>query len=351
MKDFLIIIHLEDIDADAELVARELKKGNIKGEIKRAANKQQFVDLLRKENPDIILSDHSLPSFDSEEALHLVRQSKLMIPFILVTSTVSEEYAVKIMKQGATDYVLKDRMQRLPSAIFAAIEKFETEKELTNQRLLQQKLVAETNIKAQEKVRQEIGVELHDNINQILAASKLYLDKALSYELTDADLLQRSKDNIVKAIEEIRRLSHRLVVPPLADITLIQIVNDLIDEIHETTSIHVHLTTRNFTEEMIDKDTKLTVYRIIQEQVNNIVKHSKAGNAYIQLAASPEAFLLTVQDDGIGFDTKKLSSGIGLQNIKNRIEFYDGTVTIHSEPNQGSALQVSIPVKPFPAGG
>lgn len=347
MKDFLTIIHLEDIDADAELVARELRKGNVRGEIKRASNKQQFVDLLRKENPDIILSDHSLPSFDSEEALQMVRQSKLTIPFILVTATVSEEYAVKIMKQGATDYVLKDRMQRLPSAIHAAIEKFETETELTQQLLLQQKLVAETNIKAQEKVRQEIGVELHDNINQILAASKLYLDKALSYGLTDTDLLQRSKVNIVKAIEEIRRLSHRLVAPTLADITLIQIVNDLIDEIHETTSIHVHLTIRNFREEVIDKDTKLTVYRIIQEQINNIVKHSKAENAYIRLAASPEAFFLTVQDDGIGFDTRKLSSGIGLQNIKNRIEFYDGTVTIHSEPNQGSSLQVSIPVKSF----
>src|ERR1035438_2283067 len=85
--------------------------------------------MLTQFNPDIILSDHSLPSFNSFMALDILKEKKLDIPFILVTATVSEEFAVDIMRYGATDYILKDRMQRLPSALINSIEKHLLEKE------------------------------------------------------------------------------------------------------------------------------------------------------------------------------------------------------------------------------
>ena len=117
------ILHLEDVPTDAELVEYELQKGNIKFEKRVVDNKDDFVRMLSDFNPDIILSDHSLPSFDSVQAIAILKEKKLDIPFILITATVSEEFAVDIMKQGASDYILKDRLQRLPSAVINSLEK------------------------------------------------------------------------------------------------------------------------------------------------------------------------------------------------------------------------------------
>src|ERR1022692_2366231 len=123
------ILHLEDSPADAELVDYELKKGHIAFEKCLVDNQREYEEMLTQFNPDIILSDHSLPSFNSFMALDILKEKKLDIPFILVTATVSEEFAVDIMRYGATDYILKDRMQRLPSALINSIEKHLLEKE------------------------------------------------------------------------------------------------------------------------------------------------------------------------------------------------------------------------------
>ena len=132
------ILHLEDFPEDAELVEFELHKGNLKFDKQVVDNKDDYEMMLRDFNPEIILSDHSLPSFDSFQALALLREKKIDIPFILVTATMSEEFAVDIMKQGASDYILKDRLQRLPSAVINSIEKHRLKKEqyAANERLL-----------------------------------------------------------------------------------------------------------------------------------------------------------------------------------------------------------------------
>ncbi|MDZ4667690.1 MAG: PAS domain S-box protein [bacterium] len=123
MKNIIKILHLEDTPSDAALVERELKKGNIQFEKLVVGNKTAFEKALNEFNPDIILSDHSLPSFDSIQAIQITKQKGIKIPFILVSATVSDEYAVEVMKAGADDYVLKDRLHRLPQAVMNAMEK------------------------------------------------------------------------------------------------------------------------------------------------------------------------------------------------------------------------------------
>lgn len=123
----LKILHLEDLPSDAEMVERELKKGNIKFEKIIVDNRADFENALKEFKPDIILSDHSLPSFNSKDALKIVKQSGKKIPFILITATVSEEFAVYMMKEGTDDYILKDRLQRLPVAILNTLKKNEAE--------------------------------------------------------------------------------------------------------------------------------------------------------------------------------------------------------------------------------
>lgn len=123
------ILHLEDLESDADIIKREIRKSALEFEIKIADSKESYLELLESYQPDIILSDHSLPMFDSKEALELLHQFNKNIPFILVTAKMSEEFAVDTMKRGAYDYVLKDRLQRLPGAIKNAYDKSKIEKE------------------------------------------------------------------------------------------------------------------------------------------------------------------------------------------------------------------------------
>lgn len=344
MKKVLHIVHIEDLDSDAELVAYVLKRGGIDCVIRRAVNRQQFEDLLAYSRPDLILSDHSLPSFNSQEALKIAQTVDASIPFILITSTVSEDYAVQIMKQGASDYILKDRMQRLPSAVTAAMDKYEAETALARQRIVQEKLMVRTGIRAQEKVRNEIGIELHDNINQILAASKLFLDKALKQKTEQEDLLVRCKEHLVNAIEEIRRLSHQIVTPSLDSISLGQIIRDLIDDLHQGSSLKISFDANDLDEEHISRDLKLTLYRIVQEQLTNILKHSDAGNAFIKLYPEAKTVILLIADDGKGANLDEKGTGIGLNNIKSRVDYFDGELDIQTQPGKGFTLKAKMPV-------
>jgi PAS domain S-box-containing protein len=123
------ILHLEDMPDHAGLVRREIEKSGIQHEIHVVDNKLDFLTGLCEFLPDIVLTDHSLPDIDSREALHLTKTQANPVPLILITATVSEEYAVEVMKAGAYDYILKDRLQRLPMAIQKAIEKWNIERE------------------------------------------------------------------------------------------------------------------------------------------------------------------------------------------------------------------------------
>jgi PAS domain S-box-containing protein len=146
----LKILHLEDMKNDAVLVHRELKNANIECEILLVDNKDDFINAFKNFNPDVILADHTLPFFNSLEALKTIKDAGKKIPFILVTATVSEEYAVSVMKEGADDYILKDRLTRLPNAVLNAVEKYQ--REAMQQNLLSE--AAEQEKRINEALRQ-----------------------------------------------------------------------------------------------------------------------------------------------------------------------------------------------------
>ena len=120
---------LEDSAADAEMIQRALKKDNVNFECRVAANKEEYLLALDEFKPGLILSDNTLPLFNGSEALQIIQERFLHIPFILVTGTTSEEFAARIIKAGADDYLLKDRLARLPAAIEAALRQRQFEKE------------------------------------------------------------------------------------------------------------------------------------------------------------------------------------------------------------------------------
>jgi PAS domain S-box-containing protein len=129
MNEILKILILEDVRFDVELIERELMKGGVNFESLNVSSKEEFIQALDEYKPNIVLSDHRLPQFNSLDALFIFKEKKLQIPFILVTGTVSEEFAVRILKEGADDYLLKGNLTRLPSAITNALKQKRTEQE------------------------------------------------------------------------------------------------------------------------------------------------------------------------------------------------------------------------------
>lgn len=124
----LKVLHVEDSSFDAELIARELNKTGLNLEIKRVDNQPGFVNALETYDMDLVLCDHSMYQFDSFEALKLFKKSRKEVPFILVTGSVSEDFAVTILKDGADDYIIKENLTRLPSAVLNALEKKDAER-------------------------------------------------------------------------------------------------------------------------------------------------------------------------------------------------------------------------------
>jgi signal transduction histidine kinase len=133
MENALKILMLEDLEEDAGLVERMLRKENFQFTSVRVDTREEFIEALTTFKPDLILSDHSLPQFNSIEALQLCREMELTIPFILITGAVSEEFAVMCIKRGADDYVLKSNLSRLPLAIRGALEQRNQERIRMNQ--------------------------------------------------------------------------------------------------------------------------------------------------------------------------------------------------------------------------
>jgi diguanylate cyclase (GGDEF)-like protein/PAS domain S-box-containing protein len=123
------ILFLEDAATDAELIERELRKANIAFTSHRVETKADFLKALTEFRPDIILSDYSLPQFSGLEAIRLLKEKEIHVPFILITGSLTEEIAVLCMKEGADDYILKASLKRLPSAVLNALKKKEAERD------------------------------------------------------------------------------------------------------------------------------------------------------------------------------------------------------------------------------
>jgi signal transduction histidine kinase len=198
-------------------------------------------------------------------------------------------------------------------------------------------------VDAQEKERAGIGAELHDNVNQLLATARLYINICLSRADNQKESLLKSQEYVSEAIEEIRRLSHALVGPTQDRIMgLVPSIQDLILDISNTKNIKVDFKYSTFREERNEVGLKLVVYRIVQEQINNIIKHADASEISIVLKKEGKDLVVIIKDNGKGFDTSIQRRGIGLQNIDNRAKLYDGYVQIISSPGNGCEMIIKF---------
>lgn len=465
IKPRLKVLILEDDPLDTILIQELIKKEISGSEFFCVSGKSAYKKALTDFHPDIVLSDNCFPEFTATEALGILKQQSVDTPFILVTGSLSEDAAVNLIEQGANDYILKDRMARLPMAIESALKQKRANKEIIDYRnaLDQAAIVFITNrqgtityvnencckisgysaaeligqrfhllhpgfqqltsspkkstnpqpdfirqgefrnlskdgdyywvhtlmipfldennepsqylaisnditerkqlentlleqqhneelrmtaiaLAAQEKERTIIGQELHDNVNQILVATRLLLSLVIQRTGGTDELLKLCSDHIYNAIEENRKIARVLVGPNLETETLPEQLKMLSESMLSITGLKTHIDASMYNEELLSKAQKLALYRISQEQSTNIVKYAAAKNVFITLQTCNSVFKMTITDDGRGTCTSDKTKGVGLKNIGGRIGIFNGTATSISTPGNGYTLQIEMPL-------
>jgi two-component system sensor histidine kinase UhpB len=474
------ILMLEDNPMDVAAIQKTLSCLCFPIDLTLTRTAGEYTAKLREGTYDLILSDYQLPNFDAVKALKARNETRRDTPFILITGAVSEEVAILVLKEGADDYILKDRLQHLPQAVekilvkqkngraeslpatasseltdrfqlaarasFDIIWDYDVEKDrvycsraiekiigscseenfkplflkqfihpddltamkksfllavsgkenrwrkifrvrrrdgslawininalvlrdnrdkalrftgvahdVTEVRRLQHQLVqlelktqrqiAEITLQAQERERMQIGRELHDNVNQILATAKIMIDTARNFPEMREVCLYKSQEAIIEAINELRNLAHSMMPPALEDTDFEQILCELAHDINlaGVTNLKLSLPPLGELQQMSDQ-IKLCFYRIIQEQVSNILKYAKASNVIIRIETGEDSFSLRIEDDGCGFDPESQPKGIGLKNIASRCQLLGGTMELETAPGAGCCILVKVPV-------
>ena len=201
VKEKYKILHLEDVQADSELVVREIRASKIDFDYLLIDTEQDYIEALNNFHPDVILCDHTLPAFNSFEALRILKGHRLNIPFIVITATMTEDVALNIVREGADDYILKDRLKRLPYAVINAVEKFRFEKERKElidnvhyRETLSDRSVRESEAKYRSFFESSMdGILLSDTDGNILSANP---SACSIFGMTEEELCRDGKDTI-----------------------------------------------------------------------------------------------------------------------------------------------------------
>lgn len=240
--------------------------------------------------------------------------------------------------------------QGKPSRIIGAIQDL-TERKRLEARLLyeeiqKQKQVNQASIAAQERERNNISKELHDNVNQILMSAKLFMDTAIRQPEQANELLDKAMEYQVLALHEIRKLSKSLSNSLVETVGLEESIQDIVYNMKKTRLMEVDFLFSASIEEELSNDQKLMLFRVIQEGTTNIIKYAEANNVSIILEKQGNEVFLQIKDDGKGFDNSvKERKGIGLLNMTSRADAFSGKLEIASEPGKGCTLELRFPVK------
>ncbi|MBL7763476.1 MAG: PAS domain-containing protein [Chitinophagaceae bacterium] len=215
--------------------------------------------------------------------------------------------------------------------------------QLNNDTLRRQKELSETVIRVQEIERARIGYELHDNINQIISTAKLFVDMFNPLNDQQKQAKGKSIHYLVMAIEEIRKLSKELVTTQFKEKELTASLQKMITDLQASSGIQITFTHDSVADSLSD-GKKVVIFRIIQEQLKNIITHSAADKACIFLRGNADTVELVIKDNGKGFNALETRRGIGLSNIYERTKFYNGNAELETKIGEGCKLIIRIPI-------
>ncbi len=352
-KNAVRILILEDVSSDAELMEDILRKAGIDFVRQCVDDRASFLESLARFLPNIILSDYSLPGFDGSAAMQAARELAPEVPFIFVTGAVGEEFAVELLKSGATDIVLKDRLSRLPLCVKRALQEAE-EKRIRIKAEEDLREAHQRLITIQEEERRSVARELHDSLGSCLMAIKFALENELEAAGKEQDPAREGRVKellamVEEAFRETKRMQKKLRPPVLDDFGIVMAIEALCRDFHSWYPAIRIKPLLEIQEEDVAEELKITIYRVVQEALNNISKHSGAKRAHVSISKSDDLIHLLIEDKGRGFDFRSYeesrteSASMGIMGMRERTRLSGGTFSISTGKGKGTTIRASWP--------
>jgi two-component system, NarL family, sensor kinase len=215
-----------------------------------------------------------------------------------------------------------------------------------------EKQILESKLEMQEQTMKNISQEIHDNIGQVLSLAKLTIN-TMNVNNPDAlkEKISNSKELIAKAIQDLRNLSKTLNTDNIGDLGLLRTIEYELELLKKASSYQIELYSEGEAYRLEHKQ-ELIIFRIFQEAIQNIIKHSHASHILVNFQYAPSHFELKISDDGAGFDMRlngnhkrELGGGMGLRNIDYRARLIAADCSIESHPGKGTIIKIKLPLQ------
>ena len=346
----LRVLHLEDSEFDHELMKAHLQRGGLNVEVRRIDSEGEFLGALKQEW-DVVVSDYNLPGFSGLVALDLLKASGRDVPFVLVSGEIGEDTAVEAMRNGASDYLLKNNLNRLVPALMHVVEATETrrareraDRELdeSKQRLRELAQHLQTSIELE---RASIAREIHDDVGGSLTALKFDLAWIARHNAEESvrARVQSALETVTLAIESSQRIMHNLR-PAILEQGLVAALQWIVSRFERRTGIACELRLPPKTP-VLPAGVPLVAYRTAQEALTNITKHAQATRVRLDLSLAGGVLSLEISDNGRGLNADDLAKArsFGIRGLHERAGTVGGWVDLTSSQN-GTTLILSVPL-------
>lgn len=368
MRNVLRILCLEDDEDDFDIINRTLEKNGVAAKTVRVDSREKFHQALTEFHPDVILSDHALPRFDSSEALNLCQELGMRVPFILVTGAVSEEFAARCMKLGADDYILKSNLKRLPASIQNAIKLRETERA---------KLKAMADLAAQNdeliKINKEVDSLVYSVSHNLraplmslvgllhLARREDRIDIIRDYNEKMESVIHKLDDTLKDILDYSKNARQDLRIE---DIDFNKLISDAVDKLRFMPSFEAIEFKVNIDAPVPFMSDSYRLSVITINLMSNSIKYAdltkKKPLFKISVNVTADHAIMKFEDNGIGIDavlipkvfdmffrgtTERDGSGLGLYIVNEAVQKVGGTIKVSSVLGRGTSITLEIPNK------
>jgi len=253
-------------------------------------------------------------------------ERKNLLNYLLASGLVSLAIIVVLLYRN---YRHKQKLQQ------QLITDLETEKKL---------MATEAVLKGEEQERTRLAQDLHDGLGGMLSGIKYSFNTMKGQLVMTAEntrAFERSMDMLDSSIGEMRRVAHNMMPEALVKFGLNTALKDFCNDINQSGALKISYQSIGLEEAVLDRTGSIAVYRIVQELINNTMKHAGATTSLVQVSLLQQILSVTVEDDGKGFDIA-MSEGMGYRNIRNRVDFLKGSIDIQSENSKGTSVHIEI---------
>jgi signal transduction histidine kinase len=361
MDNQLIKALMVEDDEDDYVILRdvlyEIKYCNF--DLEWVVDHKKAIEIAKENKHDICFMDYILGECTGIQLMDSFYRTGFRAPIILLTGMGSHEVDIQAMSQGAADYLDKSQLSSstVERAIRYALERSKVLDELKKSRN-QLRTLSANLLNSQEKERRIVARELHDGVGSSLTAIKFALEEKLANmqgkisgqsEISLEDIISMVRDTI----DETQRISSNLRPSILDDLGIVKTIFSFCREFQDLYSNIQTEAIINLEESDIPEPLKIVIYRIVQEALNNIAKHSGATNVIVSMKRKSDSLVITIKDNGKGVETGvetlfngEDNGGMGVQGMKERTELSGGKFDIHSEKGRGTMVKAVWPL-PF----